>query len=63
MGINWRDIQEKELDNSLLKAIAQNANRFNPQDIANTLWALATMGINFFYWGYWRYEHRCRQLH
>ncbi|MCF2108875.1 DUF1601 domain-containing protein, partial [Coxiella burnetii] len=49
MGINWRDIQEKELDNSLLKAIAQNANRFNPQDIANTLWALATMGIN------WRY--------
>ncbi|WP_259423657.1 DUF1601 domain-containing protein, partial [Coxiella burnetii] len=42
----WAALLNKELDRPLLHAIAQNADRFNPQGIANTLWALATMGIN-----------------
>ncbi len=44
-GMRRRELENQGLSVRLFEAIRRNAERFNPQGIANALWALATIGM------------------
>ncbi|OGT52816.1 MAG: hypothetical protein A3F17_05345 [Gammaproteobacteria bacterium RIFCSPHIGHO2_12_FULL_41_15] len=46
-GTSWYELQSRRLDTLLLDAVCLQANQFNRQEIANTLWALIKMGVKW----------------